>query len=117
MEEIKYPNSRNKYLVINNENVLQNIKFELSAIQNLFSKLLSKLKDIHIKSPENWPYSPYKKMDYLHAEATIYSVMQIPFAILDIINKIFMFNQITIWNKYDEHMLKQLYFTVFSSII
>ena len=55
-------------------------------------------------------------MDDLHAEVTIQSVMHIPFAILDIINKIFMFKQITIWKKFDYDLIKQLHFTVFSSI-
>jgi hypothetical protein len=116
LEDIKYSNSRNKYLVINNENVLQNVKFELTEIKTLFSKLLLKLRDIYNKSPEQWPHPSFKKMDYLHAEVNIYYVMHIPFAILEIINKIFTYRQITKWNDFDDDLLKKLYFTIFSSM-
>lgn len=113
LEKPAYKNSRNKYLVINNKHVLQNVKFELSRIKDLFSKLLSRLREIHMKPPEEWPHPSIRKMDHLHAEVTIHSIMHIPFAILDIIDKIFMFKQITIWNKFDDDLIKQLHFSIF----
>jgi hypothetical protein len=116
LEEKAHPNSRNKYLVINNENVLQNVKFELSEIKTLFSKLLEKLKETYMKPPQEWPSSFNKKMDYLPPDTLIHYIFRILFAILEIINKIFMFKQITIWNEFDDDLLKKLHFTIFSSI-
>ena len=73
LQDVEHRNSRNKYLVINNENVLQNVKFELSEIKNLFSKFLEKLKEIYIKPPQEWPISSNKKMDYLRPD-TLYTI-------------------------------------------
>ncbi|WP_148687060.1 hypothetical protein [Candidatus Nitrosocosmicus hydrocola] len=139
-------NSRNKYLIINSENIFQKLKFELRDIQELFQKFTKELEDIYSQQYSKWPshkhaptvgilsptytsasplerapkfelnsYYSQQYMNFLVFQKRILNaVIQIPFAVIDVIFAPYKYLQKKYWNRLDENTLVNLNQLLFS---
>lgn len=139
-------NSRNKYLILNNESIFQKLKFELQEIQELFQKFTNELESIYSQHYSKWPsnkyaptfsilttkytsispldsvpkfeLNPFHSQQYMNflvfQKRILNAVMQIPFAVIDIIFAPYKYLQKKYWINLDEKIVVNLNQLLFS---
>jgi hypothetical protein len=113
-------NSRNYNLYLKDNNPLVVIPEQLKELENLFRIFAEELVKIYSKSPNDWPSikHPYKSdkktMEFITSKLILYNAIQIPFVLIDIINKPIKYNQRIIWNRYNKKLYQSLLQIVFS---